>query len=434
MQETGNYKLKKPEGTDIVNIEDLNANSDIIDRELANKAQKEHTHSNYVNQNAFSNIKVGSTTIAADSTTDILTIAAGNNVTLTPDAANDKITISSANTVYTHPTTSGNKHIPSGGSSGQVLKWSADGTAAWGVEKDTVYTHPTHPSKTSGLYKVTIDGTGHVSAATAVTKADITNLGIPAQDTNTTYGVATTGALGLIKSGTDITVDSSGNVSVVDDSHNHVISNVDGLQSALDAKATASHIHSSYVNQNAFSNVKVGSTTIAADSTTDILTLEAGSNVTLTPDATNDKVTISATNTVYTHPTTSGYKHIPSGGSSGQILKWSASGTASWNNPSKELQLLITAVVSANSWTENTTSHFFSSGYSVPGMLEADEVFIDVVLSDPTEGSTSFANAVAQKKAWECIDYAKTINYGIYFYCFKKKPTTDLMINIWGLR
>lgn len=34
-------------------------------------------------------------------------------------------------TTYTHPTTSGNKHIPAGGSSGQFLKWSADGTAAW---------------------------------------------------------------------------------------------------------------------------------------------------------------------------------------------------------------------------------------------------------------------------------------------------------------
>lgn len=40
-------------------------------------------------------------------------------------------------TVYTHPTTSGNKHIPSGGSSGQILKWSADGTAVWGVENSS---------------------------------------------------------------------------------------------------------------------------------------------------------------------------------------------------------------------------------------------------------------------------------------------------------
>ena len=56
--------------------------------------------------------------------------------------------------------------------------------------------------------------------------------------------VATSPTLGLVKSGTDITVDSNGNVSVNDDSHNHVISNVDGLQSALDWKTASSHTHS----------------------------------------------------------------------------------------------------------------------------------------------------------------------------------------------
>lgn len=50
------------------------------------------------------------------------------------------------------------------------------------------------------------------------------------------------------------------------------------------------------VNQNAFSNVKVGSTTIAADTTTDTLELVAGTDITLTPDATNDKVTIAFNN------------------------------------------------------------------------------------------------------------------------------------------
>lgn len=38
---------------------------------------------------------------------------------------------------YVHPTTPGNKHVPSGGSSGQILRWSADGTAVWGKENDT---------------------------------------------------------------------------------------------------------------------------------------------------------------------------------------------------------------------------------------------------------------------------------------------------------
>lgn len=35
------------------------------------------------------------------------------------------------NTIYTHPTTAGNKHIPSGGSSNQILAYSSDGTAKW---------------------------------------------------------------------------------------------------------------------------------------------------------------------------------------------------------------------------------------------------------------------------------------------------------------
>lgn len=50
-------------------------------------------------------------------------------------------------------------------------------------------------------------------------------------------------SLGMVKSGGDVTI-SSGTITVNDDSHNHVISNVDGLQAALDAKATPANITS----------------------------------------------------------------------------------------------------------------------------------------------------------------------------------------------
>lgn len=49
------------------------------------------------------------------------------------------------------------------------------------------YTHPAYTAKSSGFYKVAVDGTGHVSDTTAVTKDDITSLGIPGSDTNTHY-------------------------------------------------------------------------------------------------------------------------------------------------------------------------------------------------------------------------------------------------------
>ena len=59
------------------------------------------------------------------------------------------------------------------------------------------YTHPAYTEQASGFYKVTVDATGHVSAVTAVTKADITSLGIPAQDTTYKPAVAN-GADGLM--------------------------------------------------------------------------------------------------------------------------------------------------------------------------------------------------------------------------------------------
>ena len=58
------------------------------------------------------------------------------------------------------------------------------------------YVHPSYTAKASGLYKVTVDTTGHVSAVAAVTKGDITALGIPGSDTQ--YSNATTTAPGLL--------------------------------------------------------------------------------------------------------------------------------------------------------------------------------------------------------------------------------------------
>lgn len=65
------------------------------------------------------------------------------------------------------------------------------------------YTHPAHTAHESGLYKVTVDAQGHVSDAEAVTKTDITGLGIPAQDT--TYTDVTAGGASGLMTGADKT-------------------------------------------------------------------------------------------------------------------------------------------------------------------------------------------------------------------------------------
>ena len=75
------------------------------------------------------------------------------------------------------------------------LMSAADKTKLDGIaENANNYTHPSYTARASRLYKVTVDSTGHVSAATAVTKSDITALGIPiGEDHEITFSNLATG-------------------------------------------------------------------------------------------------------------------------------------------------------------------------------------------------------------------------------------------------
>lgn len=81
---------------------------------------------------------------------------------------------------YTHPTDSGNKHIPSGGAAGQILRWSADGTATWGADNDTKYSNAT--SSAAGLMpssmfsKLESLPANSALETTYAKKSDITNM------------------------------------------------------------------------------------------------------------------------------------------------------------------------------------------------------------------------------------------------------------------
>ena len=94
--------------------------------------------------------------------------------------------------------------------SAEGLMSAADKTKLDGITAGAnKYTHPSYTARASGLYKVTVDSTGHVSAAAAVDKSDITALGVPAQDTTYTHPSYTARASRLYK----VTVDSTGHVS-----------------------------------------------------------------------------------------------------------------------------------------------------------------------------------------------------------------------------
>lgn len=70
------------------------------------------------------------------------------------------------------------------------------------------YTHPASSAGALGsnIYKITTDANGHVTAATPVSKGDITALGIPSEDTDTTY----TAGAGLGLSGTEFSIADNG--------------------------------------------------------------------------------------------------------------------------------------------------------------------------------------------------------------------------------
>ncbi|MFR3655487.1 MAG: phage baseplate protein, partial [Megamonas funiformis] len=91
-------------------------------------------------------------------------------------------------------------------------------------------------------------------------------------------------------------------------SSNGYISNAD--KKKLDGIASGAE-----VNQNAFANVKVGSTTIQSDAKQDTLELAAGTNISLVGDANNDKVTIAVTGKVASATTANKVNNTATNGS-----------------------------------------------------------------------------------------------------------------------
>lgn len=112
---------------------------------------------------------------------------------------------------YVHPTTSGYKHIPSGGSSGKILGWSADGTAAWvdptgggGGSVDTVYIGSTEYAPdangkvTLPTYPTTLPASDVYSWAKASTKPSYTASEVGAASSGHSHSTATTSSNGFM--------------------------------------------------------------------------------------------------------------------------------------------------------------------------------------------------------------------------------------------
>ncbi|MBR4348076.1 MAG: hypothetical protein IKN03_06960 [Fibrobacter sp.] len=154
-----------------------------------------------------------------------------------------------------------------------------------------------------------------------------------------------------------------------------------GLMTAADKQKLNGIASGAEVNQNAFSNVKVGSTTVAADTKTDTLELVAGGATTITPDATNDKITISSTDQSvtavgnhYAPATDSSAEKDASGGAATQ-LPTASTGTLVQVVTGVQMDAKghVTGVVSKGLWSPNNTysNASLGQGYGTCATAEA---------------------------------------------------------------
>ena len=214
-------------------------------------------------------------------------------------------------TVYTHPTTAGNIHIPSGGSSGQFLKYSGiSGVATWAT--------PDYVADTNLSTEEVQDIVGAMFTSNTETRIAATY-----QDGD--------GTIDLVVD--DMTTDNN----------------------------TQNEYATSWVDSS--SDVLLRLTESGAGSGTQDIKLVAGSNISLTPSGTDMTIAATDTDTVYTHPTTAGNKHVPTGGSSGNYLKYGGfSGVATWADPAEDIQDIVGAMFTSNTETRISVTYDDADG------------------------------------------------------------------------
>ena len=287
----------------------------------------------------------------------------GASSALTPDS-NKVVTIPNAIATGTSGATNGlmtaaDKAKLDGMSNGanKVEESTTNGNIKIDGTETTVYTHPTDGANTSkGDTANQTPGFGStfkVTSATVDSMGHTTVLGEHTVKIPNATAVASTGGTG-------------GSA---------------GLMSAVDKEKLNGIASGAEVNQNAFSNVKVGSTTVAADAKTDTLELVAGGATTITADATNDKITISSTDQSvtavgnhYTPATDSSAEKDASGGAATQ-LPTSSTGTPVQVVTGVQMDAKghVTGVVSKGLWSPNNTysNASLGQGYGTCATAEA---------------------------------------------------------------
>lgn len=279
-------------------------------------------------QNLFGTVAVsGQSDVVADSTSDTLTLVNGTNITITTDASTDSITIASPDFLNTTNTWTkpqiyntadpfildmvgiNNSHTLVRGSFSsdptQIVR--LVGSISGGVANIGLYATSVSSGEasidvsTDGIF-ISIPSTSQLwlgdnrirGVATPVLSTDaatkgyadalstltFTNAGLKILDTNASHSL-------IISPGSNITANRTLTITTGDSNR------------TLTFTADASIGGTNTGDQNLFSTIAVsGQSNVVADSTSDTLTLVAGTNITITTDASTDTITITAASAV----------------------------------------------------------------------------------------------------------------------------------------
>ena len=236
----------------------IHSNKAVLDNTTASYTAEEKTKlagvasGAEVNQNAFSNIVVGTTTISADSKTDSVTLIAGENITITADDATDKITITAKDTVYEPPTS-----YPASMITGLS-------TVATSGKYNDLSGKPTIPTKTSELtndsgFKTTDNNTTYTltKSGSTITLTGSDGSTTSVTDSNSTYNL---GSFGVTATATEL--NKLDGVTATTAELNYVDGVTSNIQTQLNAKVPTSRT----VNGKALSsNISLSASDVGAD-------------------------------------------------------------------------------------------------------------------------------------------------------------------------
>ncbi len=258
---------------------------------------------------AFRYVTAGGNTLEAEKQEDTLTLTAAGGMTITSVTGTDTITLDSARLDDDDVTLSGIREIDL---NGENLNFTNSGFDILLVEADGLtMTDPVIRNYTGGtggkitLAEATTNGGSSIAIKAPDSLAATTTYTLPSADGTSGQVLATNAAGGLSwttrAANSFETIAVTGQSPIVADTHTDTLTIAAGTGISLTTNAGTDTltITNSVTAPNTFGTIEVsGQSPVVADSTTDTLTLAAGSGITLTTDASTDTVTITNSGTV----------------------------------------------------------------------------------------------------------------------------------------